>query len=59
MRPQRGAPASSEVPSLGIGWGFRGWPFGEEFIGEGAQKELMRLVVHMWHVCMLSHFTCV
>ena len=41
MRAQRGASASFEVPSLGIGWGFRGWPFREEVIGEGAQKELM------------------
>ena len=41
MRAQRGASASFEVPSLGIGWGFRGWPFWEEVIGEGAQKELM------------------
>lgn len=58
MRAQRGASASFEVPSLDIGWGFRGWAFGEEVVGEEAQKELMRLV-HVWHACMLSHFSCV
>lgn len=56
MRAQRGASASFEVPSLDMGWGFRGWPFGEEVLGEGTQKELMRLV-HVWHACTLSHFS--
>ena len=56
MRAQRGASASFEVPSLAMGWGFRGWPFGEEVVGEGAQKELMR-PVHVWHGYTLSHFS--